>query len=134
MGLTLLVAAAALMAGRPALPMRASGAIRGGGAGVGARAGAGGVRSLPSNARRLTYQSRPYYYYSGNWYIPAYQGWDIEYYPTVPPIGMVFQWPPSPFQLVRRGPYVYAVSQGVYSQQLLNGGLVYYRVAGYAWQ
>ena len=79
-------------------------------------------------------QCRPYYYYSGNWYIPAYQGWDIEYYPTVPPIGMAFQWPPAPFQLVRRGPNVYAVSQGVYYQQLLNGGLVYYRVAGYAWQ
>ena len=131
LGLTLLAASAALIAARPALTMQASGAIRGGG-GVGAGRAAGAVRSLPSSARRLTYQNRPYYYSGGYWYMPYYQGWDIEYYPTIPPIGMVFQWPPSPYQVVRRGPYVYAVSQGVYYQQFLNGGLVYYRVVGYA--
>jgi hypothetical protein len=88
----------------------------------------GARRNLPYGVRNYGYAGRPYYWYSGAWYAPAYYGMDLYYYPVVEPVPGVVGSVPGPYQVVRRGNAVYYVSGGVWYQPFTYQNTVWYRV------
>jgi hypothetical protein len=129
--LSLCVAAAPDVAARGArgVSRAGSGSIRyAPGAGAARNLPYGARRTLPYGVRNYGYQGRPYYWYSGGWYAPAYYGMDLYYYPVIEPVPGVVGSVPIPYQIVHRGNAVYYVSGGVWYQPFMYLNTVFYRV------